>query len=168
MSSKITELLRSKESIVPILFFSSIIRLPKNSINEHPFSSVISCVIETYILKTLFNTFVVKEMKPYALVGILGLSAINIIYKIRNNMINKCILDENNPIPKYTSFTSPILSIILSLPINSPFRRRNDKLIKDKIDDIVRVSYDMHEILQNSNEYETSDILTNYYVCIRK
>lgn len=159
MSSYITDIMkkiRSDEAILPVWFFTSLVSLPSKELTNSPNISIISCLIETYIVKLLFSSIVPKELKPYAIIGIIGVSAIGIVHRLRNNMISK---DIENKSSKF-NYTSPVLSIMLSLPFNSS-NKKSIKDINNDLDDMVRVSYDMHKLLSYSGGCVTECTLTS-------
>lgn len=191
-TTQFVNFIRSDEAIPVACFVSSIALLPKRDLVEHPVGSVFFGVIGSAFVGKMFNWFTPDKMKPYVVVGILGLTMFGLFHRIfhkKNSNIkringassstgNEKNGESDSPEDNRSIFSSPLINITYtSTQSGSGSRRKLNNFWTpwsrtigpatnpaDESEDMMRVTYTTHRIIDNVGLELTIDKKLNHVV----
>lgn len=166
--------IKSEEAIPVVCFLSSLSLLPKRDLINYPVGSVFVSVVGSTFIGKIFGWFTPDKMKPHIAVGILGLTIVSACHRFlnRRNVSSKSSVDNGISI-----FSSPLINITYmtsesgtQTDVRFPWSRSSElnlNHVTDNSEDLMRVSYSIHRIIENTGLDLTTDEKLGRDVVIR-
>lgn len=134
--------LESNNSMIIASFFGLIASISKKDLIKQPVAAIFNSIIGSSIIGILLNIFTPIQLRPYASVGICGLSMCNLIYKIFN--IGNINNDDNDDIePEHKFVINPLSSFITINYTSTNTKTKFDKIFENS-ELLQRVSHTTH------------------------